>query len=505
MPGHVRFVKNMLAGVGAVDVALLVVAANEGWMPQTEEHAQILNLLDIRHGMIAITKSSLVDDDTLELARLEIEERFSPDWPIVMVDSVAGIGIDEVAKTLDSVLAAAPPPADVARPRLWIDRVFAAKGSGTVVTGTLTGGALAREQEVIIEPGSRRARIRRIESHHDQLAVVEPGARVALNLAGIDHNDVRRGDAVVLPGQWALVSTVDVALRALPGRGFTRRTVVDVHAGSGEQRGHLRLLDEVGSFGRVHMELPVPLAPGDRLVLRSSGARATVGGATVLDVAPARRTTDALARLGRPLTERVFAARPWCTPDVFAMLAGRDANADDGVAVGGWLTTPLELERVRAQAAELGRDGWPAITVVAAACGVEVAQLRAAIGDLEPDSPLEDPAAGPLLDALDAAPFSPPPPSEIGAPPALVRALVRAGALVDLDGVVFTARAFEEARARIAGAVVQRGSLTVADARDLLGSSRKFVLPLLERMDGSGVTRRRGESRIPGPRAADFL
>src|SRR6476659_1463255 len=154
VPGHVRFVKNMLAGVGAVDVALLVIAANEGWMPQTEEHAQILDLLDIRHGMVALTKAALVDEDTLELARLQVEERV--DWPVVVVDSLSGLGVDEVATTLDSVLAAAPAPLDVGRPRLWVDPVFAAKGSGTVVTGTATGGALARDDEVLIEPGGRR-------------------------------------------------------------------------------------------------------------------------------------------------------------------------------------------------------------------------------------------------------------------------------------------------------------------------------------------------------------
>src|SRR5215467_12720158 len=132
VPGHVKFVKNMLAGVGAIDVALFVVAANEGWKPQTEEHVQILDLLDIRHGMIALTKAALVDDDTLELARLFVEERLA--WPVVVVDSPTGRGVAEVAATLDDVLRAALSPLDVGRPRLWIDRVFEAKGAETIVT-----------------------------------------------------------------------------------------------------------------------------------------------------------------------------------------------------------------------------------------------------------------------------------------------------------------------------------------------------------------------------------
>jgi len=499
VPGHVRFVKNMLAGVGAVEVALLVVAANEGWMPQTEEHVQILDLLDVRHGMVALTKADAVDSDTFELARLEVEERVP--WPVVVVDSVSGRGVADVRTMLDEVLAAAPAPRDVGRPRLWVDRVFAAKGAGTIVTGTSTGGTLRRDDEVLIEPGSRRARVRRIESQHAQMDAVGPGARVALNLAGIDHHDVQRGDAVVLPGQWAVVDVVDAALRALPGHTFARRGAVDVHVGSGEQRGALRVLDDDGGYARVRLSRPLPLAPGDRLVLRSSGAQATVGGAEVLDVAPARRTVDALARARLPVAARVFAARPWCTSSEFAMLAGRPAVAGEAERVSDWLVTPEELSRVRARAAEMGRDGWPAITTVAAACRVEVAQLRAAIGDALTASPLDDPDAQKVLDALDAEPFSPPAPGDAGASPALVRALVRAGALVDLDGVIFTAGALAEARRRIADAVLDRGELTVADVRDILGSTRKYVLPIVNRMDAEGVTRRRGDVRIPGPRA----
>jgi selenocysteine-specific elongation factor len=500
VPGHVRFVKNMLAGVGAVDVALLVVAANEGWMPQTEEHTQILDLLDVRHGMIALTKADTVDNDTLDLARLEVEERLS--WPVVVVDSLSGRGLADVRATLDDVLAAAPAPRDTGRPRLWVDRVFAAKGAGTVVTGTSTGGMLRRDDEVVIEPGARRARVRRIESHHAQLDAVGPGARVALNLAGVDHQDVQRGDAVVLPGQWAVVDAVDVTLRALPDHVFARRCAVDVHVGSGEQRGRLRLLDDAGTYARVRLSRPLPLAPGDRLVLRSSGAQATVGGAVVADVAPARRTADALARLRLPLAARVLASTPWCTPSEFARLAGRPPGAGEAERVGDWLVTPEELARVRARAAELGRDGWPAITTVAAACGIDVAQLRAAVGDTLGESPLEHPAARALLEALEAEPFAPPAPADVGASPALIRALVRAGALVDVDGVIFSATALAEARRRVARAVVERGELTVADVRDLLGSTRKYVLPIVNRMDAEGVTRRRGDLRIPGPRAA---
>ncbi|MFM8971285.1 MAG: selenocysteine-specific translation elongation factor [Actinomycetota bacterium] len=504
VPGHVRFVKNMLAGVGAVDLALLVVAANEGWMPQTEEHVQILDLLGIDHGIVALTKTAITDPELALLTRLEIEERL--DWPVIPVDSPTGAGLDELGAALDALLAGAPAPRDDDRPRLWVDRVFAARGSGTVVTGTLTGGSLARDEEVAVAPGDRRARIRGIESRGERLDAVGPGARVALNLAGIDHHELHRGDAVVRPGQWAEVTVVDVALRLLPGREPPRRTEVTVHVGSGEQRARLRLLDDEGTSARVRFDRPVVLAPGDRIVLRSTGARATVGGATVLDLAPARRTADALTRLARPLGARVLAARPWCRPDEFTRLAGRPPGDDDGEPVGEWIVAPTELARVRARATELARDGWPPITTLAADCGVEVGQLRAALGDALPaatTATTDDPAARALVEALGAEPFAPPAPRDLGADPALVRALTRAGVLVEAGGVCFTAAAVEAAVQRIAEAVTARGELSVADARDLLGTSRKYVLPLLERADRAGVTRRRGESRVPGPRAAE--
>ena len=513
VPGHVRFVKNMLAGVGAVDIALLVVAANEGWMPQTEEHVQILELLDVTRGMVALTKASVVDDDTLALARLELEERLG--WPVVEVDSLDGRGLDAVRATLDAVLRAAPAPRDDGRPRLWVDRVFAAKGAGTIVTGTLTGGSFTRDDEVAIEPGGARARLRRIESQHEQLEVVAPGNRVALNLAGIEHTEIERGAAIVAPDQWAVVDTVDVALRVLPGHSLARRGAVHAHVGSGEQLARLRMLDDEGRFGRLRLTTALPLAPGDHIVLRSSGEQATVGGAEVLDVAPARRTADAVERLARPLGERVLDARPWCTVAEMARLAG-DAHAadDDAVAIGNWLVAPATIAAVRDRARAMTDTGEVTLSEVATACGIDSPRLRVALADdsalvIDGDrvrsagqtDVLDDPAARKLIEALEASPFAPPAPVDVGASPTVVRALVRAGAIVDLDGIVFATSALDAARRRIARLVIERETITVADVRDLLGASRKYVLPLVNRMDAEGVTRRRGDLRIPGPRA----
>ena len=221
VPGHVRFIKNMLAGVGAVEVALLVVAASEGWMPQSEEHLRILELLGVRHALVAITKADTVDAETVELAQLDVTEHLEGSAleaaPVVVCDSVSGRGLDDVRAGLDAVIAQTPTARDDGRPRLWVDRVFAAKGAGTVVTGTLTGGTVAVDDDV--EVGSRRlrARVRAVQTAHRQVESAAPGTRVALNLVGVEHRELVRGDAVVGPDQWTFARTVDAALTVVPG------------------------------------------------------------------------------------------------------------------------------------------------------------------------------------------------------------------------------------------------------------------------------------------------
>ncbi|HYT39837.1 MAG TPA: selenocysteine-specific translation elongation factor, partial [Acidimicrobiia bacterium] len=334
VPGHVRFLKNMLAGVGAVEAAILVVAATEGWMPQSEEHLRILDLLGISHGLVVISKADLVDGDLLELARLEVEERleaaasFAP-TEVLAVDSRSGRGLPELRVALDAMLASAPLAADRGRPRLWVDRVFAAKGAGTVVTGTMAGGTLPLDAEVVILPGRRRARVRHIESHHDELAEAGPGRRVALNLAGVDHTDLARGSALVLPDQWSVTSVLDAALTALPDVDL-RQGIYKAYIGSGEHDVRLRLIPggregdagNDGVYGRLRLDVPLPLQPGDRIVLRDSGSQLTVGGAEVLDVGPVGRARLAAGRLPLAVGPRILAGRPWLRPGDIEPLAG---------------------------------------------------------------------------------------------------------------------------------------------------------------------------------------
>ena len=560
VPGHVRFLKNMLAGVGAVEAAVLVVAATEGWMPQSEEHLRILDLLGISHGLAVITKADLVDEDLLELARLEVDEHlaaaasFMP-TEVLAVDSRTGRGLPELRVALDAMLASAPLAADRSRPRLWIDRVFAAKGAGTVVTGTMAGGILPLEAEVVILPGRKRARVRHIESHHEELGEAGPGRRVALNLAGIDHTEVARGSALVLPEQWAVTAVVDAALTALPDVDL-RQGWYKAYIGSGEHDVRLRLIPSAraGSgagdpihtedpaeggnriYGRIRLDVALPLQPGDRIVLRDSGSQMTVGGAEVLDVAPVGRARLAAERLPLAAGPRILAGRPWLRPAEVGPLAGVGPDeakrlAEDLVRSGAarpageHLVAAETLADLRRRALDLVADhhrrqplepGFD-LPALAAILGLDTPRARAALDGTEGlvidqgrarlashrGRVAGEPEAQRLLAALDAVPFSPPAPAEVGGSPDIVRGLVREGLLLDLDGTIFTAAAVEKARRIVRQGFERSGSLTVSQARDLLGSSRKYVLALLAHFDAEGVTRRRGDERFPGPLLGD--
>ena len=231
VPGHVRFLRNMLAGVGGIDACLFVVAATEGWKPQSEEHLRILQLLGLRDGVVALTKVDLVDDEWRELQTLEVLDRLAGTFlegaPVVPVSAHTGEGLDRLCHELDLLLARTTDAIDRGRPRLWIDRSFAAKGSGTVVTGTLTDGSLHVDQRIDVLPAGRSARIRSMQQHGAPIDVARPGSRVALNLGGVDHHEIGRGDAVVVAAQWRptrrVDATLDVLAAARPRRVAPRR------------------------------------------------------------------------------------------------------------------------------------------------------------------------------------------------------------------------------------------------------------------------------------------
>ncbi|HEX2849005.1 MAG TPA: selenocysteine-specific translation elongation factor [Acidimicrobiales bacterium] len=514
VPGHVRFLKNMLAGVGAVDACLFVVAATEGWKPQSEEHLRILELLGARHGLVALTKVGLVDDEWRELAHLDVADRvagtFLEKAEVVEVDVPAGIGLDRLRAALDAMLATTPTAADAGRPRLWIDRSFAARGSGTVVTGTLAGGTLHVDDEMVVLPSARRVRVRGLQTHRTSLAAASPGRRLAVNITGVSHDEVGRGDVLVDSRHWAPTRMLDASLTVLASldHDVSRRGAYAAYLGSGEHPVRLRVLgaDTIppGGDGLVRLHLPValPLLPGDRYILRESGRGETVGGGEVLDVAPV--LPAGRARPDRSV-DRVVAERGWVDVDVLERLTGERRPP----TLGRWVVAPAALaaatERVRGAVAGAGP------------LGLDVATLserdRAVLASL-PDTTLEAGRARagaaatidalvshPFVAALEAAPFTPPTPAEAGVDRAELRELVRRGLVVERDGFYFAPAAIETAIAAVATLLdAHPEGVTVAQVRDALGTSRKWLLPLLAHLDANGMTRRRGDLRIAGPR-----
>lgn len=510
VPGHIRFLRNMLAGVGAVDACLFVVAATEGWKPQSEEHLRILSLLGIERGVVALTKVDQVDEDLFALAELDVEEHvagtFLEGAPVIGVSAIEGTGIPELLAALDRMVDDIPARDASAPPRLWVDRSFAPAGAGTVITGTLVGGTLSVGDEVVVVPGDRPARVRSLQSHHRQTQSIGPGNRAAVNLTGVSHNDLARGHAVVTAGAWHQTKLVDAELTVLEtlDHPVSRRGAYAAYIGSGEIPAKVRILGaaelgpgETGAV-RLYLSRPLPLLPGDRFILRESGRDQTVGGGQILDVEPV--VPASRARPDRSV-DRVVAERGWVTVDQLHKLTGERRPA----TVGQWVVDPDALAATVATTRGRIEDAGPLgldvallddrqRAALALVEGVTVQAGRATVG------PVVDPLADhPWVAALEADPFNPPGPD--GVDRGEVRELVRRGLVVEEDGVHFAAAAIAEAARRMAGLLATRpDGFTVAEARDELGTTRKFVLPLLAHLDRTGVTRRRGDFRIAGPR-----
>jgi selenocysteine-specific elongation factor len=508
VPGHVRFIGNMLAGVGGVDACVFVVAATEGWKPQSEEHLRILELIGLGHGIIVLTKVDLVDDEWRQLQELEIRDRlagsFLADAPIVAVSATTGAGLDDVREAMEELVRETPAALDRDRPRLWVDRVFAAKGSGTVVTGTLTGGALHAEQRVHV--AGREVRIRALQSHGESHASIGPGNRVALNLAGIDHTDLRRGDAVTRAEQWRPTKRFDASLHVLATlrHEVTRRGAYLAYIGSGEFPVKVRVLGhdaiQPGGDGlvRLHLADPLSLVPGDRYVLRESGRDETVGGGEVLDVAPVLPASK--ARPDRSV-ERVIAERGWITTDDLEALTGQRRAPTLGQAVVSpeWLQATRDDVRARLESAgDLGLDlaelDDRQREVLVTLDGITTESGRARVtgtGD-----PLHD---HPFVAALLVGGVTPPEPGNVDR--IAVRELVRRKMIVERDGIYFHPATID-AVAREAARLLtnQPDGFTVAQLRDALNMSRKYALPLVNELDARGITRRRGDLRVAGPR-----
>ncbi len=302
VPGHERFIKNMLAGVGGLDAALLVIAADEGVMPQTIEHIDILKLLQIERGIVALTKCDMVDEEWLALMTEEVRERLQEtgtglaNAPIVAVSARTGAGLPELLKTLDATLNDIPTRIDNGRPRLPIDRVFSVSGFGTVVTGTLVEGRLTVGQEVEIQPGSLRSRVRGLQMHKTKSDNAPPGNRVAVNLIGLEVDDLHRGMVLTIPGWLEATDRLDLRVTVLPDSPveITQNSRWDFFSGAAEALAGVTVLDAAklgpGESGLLQVRLsePIAVAKGDRFILRLPSPSQTVAGGIVIDPRPPR-------------------------------------------------------------------------------------------------------------------------------------------------------------------------------------------------------------------------
>ncbi len=527
VPGHEHFIKNMLAGIEAIDVAMLVVAADEGWMPQSEEHLAVLDLLDTDRALVALTKIDRVDDELMELAQLEIAEQLEgtslQGAVIVPVSAHTGAGLDDLRTALEGLLGTVP-AVNGERPRLWIDRSFSITGAGTVVTGTLLDGSLAIGEHVTIWPGERSGRIRSIQSHEQDVAATGPRRRVALNLSGVERGDIARGAMIGRPGQWRTTDRISVLAR--PARyvdAITDRGAYHLHIGSGAWPVRIRMLAD--DHAVIELPEPLPLAMGDRFVLRETGRRLVVGGGRIVDPSPPRRGRDMRRHfeslrtsLGGAADDRAAAllvARGISPISHIAADSG-GGTPTNGREVSGHFVTSGHIESVARAAVGIVdafhranplRPGIPAAslaTTLDAPVDLVVAAV-AATTDLTIDGTMvrnvafvvtradrdaEWAAARSLLEQSGPAV---PRIAELGIDRELLHALVRDGELVKIsDEFVFLPSHVEQIVDRLTG---MPDGFTVSDFKDRTGLSRKYAVPFLEWADRTGVTIRMGDTR----------
>ncbi len=556
VPGHERFVKNMLAGVGGIDLALLIVAANEGVMPQTREHLAILDLIGVRRGIVVVTKKDLVDDELLSLVRMEVEEIIGDTSisgaPVLAVSAVTGEGLPELVAAIDELLDTTEPRHDLGRPRLPIDRIFTMAGSGTVVTGTLIDGTLSVGQEVGIVPSGLKSRLRGLQTHKSKIETATPGSRVAANLVGVNTSRLQRGDVVTRPG-WLKATrmvTVKLSLISYLQRPIRHGTTVSFHTGAAETMAKVRLLegDELkpgaSTWAQLALDRPVAAIKGDRYIIRSP--METLGGGGIID-AHARR----LRRL-RPEVIRNLKAREEGTTEEVIMalletkqpleisaliaqsnlMAGDAGSAVESLIQQGQMVamgegkqqlffTAAGWERLAEKAVALladyhrrfpARSGMPKVELTSRLkLGSYVSAALTNLvgwGSLVEDggylrlpshsvqlTPAQQAKVDAFLKSLADNPYAPP--SELIPEPDLLNMLIERGKVVKVsDSVVFSKSAYDEMLGKITVQIKDKGKISLGEVRDMFGASRKYAQALLEYLDREKITRRVGDDRV---------
>lgn len=574
VPGHEDFVKNMVAGVGSVDLALLVVAADDGWMPQTEEHLQILQYLGVERGLVALTKVDLVSSE--EAAREQIRERLRgtalAEASIIATSVPQSRGIEELKTAIVETLKDVPPRPDLGKPRLAVDRAFTIKGVGTVVTGTLIGGSLQRGQQIIVQPAGVSSRIRSMQSGNHEIARAVPGMRVALNLPDLHPRDqsvggatIGRGDIVTIAGLGTPSDTLDVLIeqndRAVEGRSvhsMRNGTAVRLHFGSASVEARLCLQegDELRidhpALAQLRLESPAYLFADDRFILRDSAGRRTIAGGRVLDPLAQRRGFRSDTR--RANLERLCAAHD-AASRILALLADRQVVPRDQLLAQSSFSEG-SIEQAVAHLAEqgaivVGRSSisdaswWQALMQHSAEAidtehaahpqrtGLPLADLRSAIaphiprdvdifddliaalrkdGFTQTNAAIARSAHRPALPAhlqasaeqirvmLSRQAFDPPSRKQLTPDSRAFQALkflIGTGEVIEIGtDLVLLSSQFHKAIEIITGHLRQHGPSQVSELRQALNTSRRVMVPLLEKLDQQRVTLRQGDKRV---------
>lgn len=568
VPGHRDFIENMLAGIGGIDAAILVIAADEGVMPQTREHLAILDLLGIESGIVALSKIDLIDDpEWIDLVSQEVKEFLQgtsfANAPIIPVSGHSGSGIDMLLESLVACLDELPDNTNYHRPHLPVDRIFTVSGFGTVVTGTLSGGTFSVGDAVEIQPTGLTGRIRGMQSYHQSVEIALPGSRVAINLAGVDKSEINRGDVISFPGQLHPTVLVDVAFRHLPdaSRPLKHNAEVKFFSGAAESIARVRLLadEELApgqeSWLQLKLENPVPLTRKDRFILRYPSPEETIGGGIVVNPNPGRRwrrfqqqvIDDLQIRLQGSPAERL----EQITTSTISL---KRTHLQD---TSGYTDTELE-SAIQSAFAENRIVQLPDNTFIAASSlqsltnqllqfvvefhrqnplrlGIPREELRSRLAvkqnvfnvllDMQkeeiivesglirqPDheirfSPSQQNSIEQLMAKMQQAPYTPPSYTEAKeiAGHNVLNALIDLGQIIQVQQeVIFLRETYIELISGALDLIERDGSVTVKTLRDQFGTSRKYAIGLLEHTDAIGYTKRIGDERVRGRNADQF-